>query len=466
MAFRPTTAEGFVALWKLLFPESYTSPIELEGDGEGQDIPEMMAKVWEKVELSVNDTQQSYFLKAHSAATGDASSGATKAAGSLELRRVAPMHTPVFIAAGTGVRALTTSSGPLEAPTANYVTTEDVTTQSLGPVELKIEAVLPGFAWNLEGPPDLEGYGKGTADSPKPPFPGSPYGDSPTPWYRWEFIEGVAADPTDTVISAGGSQISGDFNDADINRNVFVFTAVPQPVDVPRVITSVGEGFAIIDPPLPGDGAGTWRPATFSEMGITLTQDFSPAGDITGGSGDTLDSIGSDRRIGRADGEGDEQYRGRICSYPDIVTPNSIRNIISSILDPCGIPWSLKEVLPLGLPNTKPDLLMGFTWDTHPYDFGELKDVLVPVGSEYEGQGGVYLPRNGRIFFILVDEVQLTAPVGLAYDDGPYPNAYGSNAYDGNVGLDDPEFIRCVQELWTAVNGARAAGVSFVVALT
>jgi hypothetical protein len=464
MAFRPTTSEGFVALWKLLFPESYTSPIETEGDGEGQDVPEMMARIWERVDLSINDTQQSYFLKAHSVSTGDFSTGPTKATGSLELRRAAPMHTPVLVAKGTGVRAVTTSSGPLEAPTANYVTTEDVTVQELGPVELKIEATLPGFPWNLEGSPDLDGYGKGTPDSPQPPFAGSPYSDSPTPWYRWEFVEGVELDPTPTTISAGGAQITGDFNVTDIGRNIFVFTDPPQPIDTPRVVVAVGGGGdATIDPPLPGGGSGTWRPATFGELGVTLTQDFAPNGDITGGSGDTLDSIGSDRRIARVGNESDDQYRGRVCNYPEIITPTSIKAIISSILDPCGIPWSFRETLPPGLVNTTPGLLMGFTLDTHPYDFGQISDITKTVGSEYQGQGGIYLPENERIFFIIVEETDVTGGFGLAYDNGPYPNAYDANAYDGSV--EDPGFIQCIQGLWKAVNDARAAGVSFVIAL-
>lgn len=467
MAFSPTTKEGFIALWKLLFPESYTSPIATEGDGEGQDVPEMMARIWEETDLSINDTQQSYFLKAHSVATGEISTGPTKAAGSLEVRRTAPMHSPVLIAEGTVIRAVTTSSGPLEAPTANYVVTEAVTVQELGPVELKIEAVLPGFAWNLDASPEIEGYGKGTPDSPRAPYGGSPYSDTPTPWYRWEFVEGAELDPTPTTISGGGTQISGDFGDTDIGRNIFVFSATPQVVDVPRVVTAVsGGGDATISPSFPTDGPGGWRPATFRELGVTLSQDYSPAGNIAGGSGATLDSIGSDRSIARVGGQGDDAYRGRICNYPDIITPNSIMNIISEILGSCGIGWQFKEILPLGIKNTTPDLLMGFTWDTHPYDFGQLGDLTKPFGNEYEGQGGVYLPETGRIFFILVDETQLTDPFGLGYDDGPYPNAYDANAYDGNVDTDDPKFIQCVQELWKAVNEARAGGVSFVVALT
>ena len=36
MAFEPTGSDGYLKLWRLIFPESYTNPIEGEGDGDGE----------------------------------------------------------------------------------------------------------------------------------------------------------------------------------------------------------------------------------------------------------------------------------------------------------------------------------------------------------------------------------------------------------------------------------------------
>lgn len=466
MAFEPTDKDGYLELWNLIFPESYTNPIESGGDGEGQDIPAMMAKIWGSIDFAMNGTQQSYFLKRHSIETDNPSSGPTKATGVLEVRRVAPIYSAVTIPAGTVVQATTSDSGPIDAPIAQFVTTSDVQISDLGPIALSIEARLPGSSWNIEATPPVVGYGKGEPDDPDDPFPGSAYGTGPTPWARWTFLEGLSEDPTSTIISNSGSEISGSFTDFDVGTNVFVIPDVPVDVDIPHLVTGVtSNGSAIISPPMPLDGNGAWRPATFSELGVTLTQDYSPGGDITGGSGGTLEAIGSDERIGRSPNQTDADYRKQICESAEIITPNAIKDIIGAILDPRGIPWSFKEILPAGLSSDIEGLMMGFTWDAHPYDFGEIGDITKTAGSGYVGQGGVFVTRAARSFIICIDYVQLLRDSGLSYGDGPFPNFWDENFFDGNVGLFDPIFLSYVQQVWKAVNEARAAGISFVIAL-
>ena len=466
MAFEPTDSDGYLQLWKLIFPDSYTNPIENAGDGEGQDVPAMMAKVWANVDSAMNGTQQSYFLKSHSIETENPSSGPTKATGTLEVRRTAPFYSSVTIPIGTLLQATTTDSGPLDSPVAQFVTTEEIQINELGPVNVQIKATLPGTAWNIEATPPLDGYGKGVPDDVDSPFPGSAYGNGPTPWARWTFVEGLAEEPTHTEISTGGTEISGSFIDSDVGRNIFVIPDVPVDVDIPHLITGITSGgSAIISPAMPLDGDASWRPATFKELGVSIVQDYSPAGDITGGTGGTLEAIGSDKRVGRSPEQSDSDYRNQICNLPEIITPVAIKDIIGGILDPKGIVWSFEEILPVVLSAETDGLMMGFTWDVHPYDFGEIGAIPKPAGSEYVGQGGVYIPAKPRVFIICVDYIKISTDKGLTYENGPFPPAWDANFFDGNVGLFDPIFLACIQQMWKAVNEARAAGVSFVIVL-
>jgi hypothetical protein len=473
MAFKPFDKGKFLELWKLLFPESYTEPIEMSGDGEGYDVPSMMAKIWQSVDSSMNVAQQGYFLMPHSVQTEKAALGARKALGQLQVRRTAPIHAPITIPAGTLIQARTSDSGPIEAPAAKYITTLPLTIGEPGPLPLYIEAFLPGTAWNLEAPPAIAGYGKGFPDDPAAPFPGSPYHESdPTPWYRWEFIRtGTLSDSSgfltqDNVLALRGLTVES------IGRHIYVYPETVQEVVFPRVITAFtqtgpNDVSVTFDPPIVGVAGeqAEWAVATYAELGVSLAQDYTPAGDITGGLTGTLDAIGSDRRLGRAPGELDGSYRERIAALPEIITPNAIKNITGRILDQRGIPWEFLEVLPEGMNVNTPGLMMGFTWDVHPYDFGQIATLDKPFGSQYVGQGGVFLPGSGRFFIIVVEYVKLSLDYGLTFDDGPLPAAWDGNMYDGNFGIFDPIFLQAIQKLWASLNAARAAGIGFLIVL-
>ena len=473
MAAEPSTKEDFIALWRAIFPESYTAPIEGEdGNGAGFDIPSMMGAMWGSVEESMNGMQQSYFLLPHSIQTGDISSGPRKATGTLQLRRTAPIYSPVTVPAGTLVVASSTDPGNVESTVARYFTTQSVTIESLGPLELPVEAEFAGYAWNLKACPEVPGHGKGLPDDPDQPFPGSPYFSGPSPWYRFRFNQPVTSNGEPGVIVSQSSISGTNLSSEDVDATIVISTDLdPAAALTARQVTSVSDsGVVTFTPALPNPlPVGTpiqWRSATFEELGLSVTQDLGPSGDISGGRAPTLDSIGADRMAGRSIGEGDASYRARLSSLSDIISPSALECIIGETLAPCGVPWELLEIVPLQTSVETPGYIMGFTSDVHPADYGSICGPS-PKGSqsEYVGRGGVVLPTDIHLFVVCVEAVNLAHAIGLAYDEGPYPNAWDEGFYDGDMGFEDAAFLECIQLLWKRLNEARAAGVGFVIAL-
>lgn len=155
---------------------------------------------------------------------------------------------------------------------------------------------------------------------------------------------------------------------------------------------------------------------------------------LTGGLDPTLDALGWDRGVARRAGEGDESYRDRIRSLPDIVTPAAVQRL----LDRYGVRWG--EVFTwseaIDLAESWDD---GLAWD----DSTELP--LLDVVT-HRGALAVLVPDVGEVY-----------DAGNAFDDGA--------TWDDGAAYDDWDAAKAAiaSGLLDALDRITAAGIAVIV---
>lgn len=451
MGIGPATKEDYLELWRSIFPEFYTEPIETEADGRGFDVPSAQAAMVAAFERSANLSHQSYYLKPHSIQTESVARGPRKASGTVLVRRQAPNLGDVLLVAGTRLRAEMMSSYGDQLFLGHCLTTADVTLPEGdgSTFEVPVEAEFQGYSGNLEFPGLIVGV--------------EPQGRASVP--------SIVAFSTSSVtrivrrVSASEQTQWDHFTDGMVGRYVRVVQvseslATADVSAVPRRITGTwvnGEEVGIlVSPPLdPADDNKTMlvEVEELADLGVVVSQ----PGLVIGGRSDALGAIAADRGQGRVVGETDDQFAERLCNLSDVVSPAAIVRIIDGILTPLGIPWRFKE-------TGDPETLMGFTWDVHPWDFGGLPEIVKPPGSELVGQGIVWLDYDTfRRFFIICVGRRGIGDFGFGYDYTTHPpgtpNAWDVGFYDGRpLG-----WSAALGALWEAVDQARAGGVGFVI---
>lgn len=444
MALAPFIQEEFLALWRRVLPGSYTEPIETEGGGVGFDIPAAHAAMWAEVETSFNLTQQGYYLRRHSTATGPVAVGARQATGEVLIARAAPTIGALVVPQGTRFRGLATDSLGAELFLGTWLSTEDLTLPegSVGPFAVAVAAEFPGYTGNLR------------------------------PGYITEFQElGRAEVPTIVVSTTSFQRVAGLSGQSDrfepgfIGRYVrLVGTLVSENASVARRIVSTftdanGELGIVVDLALDNvadvGAAVTVEVEEFADLGLTVSQPSA----ITGGTPDALGALGTDRNVGRVPGESEENFRNRLGALADIISPASHIRILDRILGSRGIEY---EYLETGDVQS----LMGFTWGVHPWGVGALEHEERVAGSELVGQGIVWLsrPRWVRYFAVLVDGQgfgEFGMPWGSSVYPEGYPNAWGVGIWGGGP----VQFNALIAQLWHELDAARAAGVAFQIFL-
>lgn len=441
MACEPLSKEQFIELWRRILPRSYTAPIQEERSGRGMDVPCLQARIWELYCENLEISQQAYYLLPHSTQTRSESEGARKSTGVIFLQRSAPVLGDITIQVGTVFEARVTDSFGESLLVGRYLSTAEVILPEGDgqPILVPVEAEFPGYAGNIVA-------GLITSAAPQARF------ETPATITAVNTAQQII-DPT-TVNDKWRPSVVG-------RLARLVGPLVSENANIPRRITSFTDGSpqqVTFSPAL--DNAAdigvdvVVEIEELADFGISVTQPQP----ITGGVGGTLDAIATDRNQGRVPGETDDELRDRLSVLEDTISPAAIERTLDCILTPCGIRFNLAE-------TREVEGLMGFTWDLHPYDFGDSIPISKTVGSEYVGQGGVWLDRSMyRRFFLISVSCPELQPFGLTYDDGPFPNAWDEDQpYDG--GEIDPldVYNTCIARAWAAVNAARAAGVGFVI---
>ncbi len=438
MGIRPYTKDEYLELWRQVLPKFYTDPIEAEGDGRGFDIPSLQAAIFERFERAANITQQAYFLRPHSIQTEEIARGAAKARGSVLVSRLSAALGSLIIPAGTPFEAEQIDSYGQAVSLGIYRSLSDVTLASgaLGPVSVTVEASYPGHSGNLEFPGQIVRF--------------APLGRAT--------VKVVALSSSLIARSVGVTEESNwDVFTAQHRLRYLRLVQLDQPLvstSEPRRVVSFEDAGIRVFPSLSSADIGKTFQVEIEEwadLGLTVAQPQP----ITGGRSDSIGAVATDRNVGRAPGETDDQLADRLVYLEDTISPAAIERTVGAILDPYGIGWCLKEASDV-------DTLIGFIWDVHPFDFGGLQRVEKLPGSELIGQGAVWLSAETtrRFFIICVDRSGL-GDFGFGFDVtlSAMTNAWDVGAYDGKpVG-----WWTAVGRVWEAVNSARAAGVGFQV---
>lgn len=455
MGCKPFTAENYKDLWRRILPESYTEPIENEGDGQGFDVPALQAEIWERYENAANTSQQAYFLKPHSIQTGEEAKSARKATTTLKVSRAAPANGELTLPVGTRFDAEVTSSLGQPYPLGRFQLIDPLVIGDgvSGPLDALVEAEFVGYTGNVREE-TINRF--------------SELGRLTVPGVIATDTGGAAA----KVIETPDPTESQDIFSSTLVGRFFRFTNDSPPftsengLEVRQVIAFENAPRAIIfDPPL--DNLGDLGAAVLveveemAELGLSVTQP-EPS---TGGRPDVLAAIGTDRRQGRVQGESDEAFRDRLCNLEDIISPAAIQRICDRVLGPCGLCCRLIETRDI-------DSMLGFVWDLHMYDYLEpappnptngLVEVIHDPGSDIVGQGIVWTGQGTSTrYFALGVERGNQGEFGFPYDatdvQAPLPaNAWDNSFYDGSpIG-----FLSKIGQLHEAVDQARAAGIRF-----
>lgn len=442
MALQPFIKADFLQLWRGVLPESYTYP--LEQSEAGLDIPSAHAAIWARVEQAANRSQGSYYLRAHSTQTAPIASGPVKATGTVELRRAAPALGDIAFPRGTVLIAEVRDSLGGTLFLGRFLTTADaqIDDASIGPVTVVVEAEFPGYTGEVAAGSIVRFEPQGRRTTPATV-------DTTTRVARSVPSSDGTSDPFDATL---------------IGRYVRLVSSLLVSVDAraPRLVTGTyiavdGQVGLELAPALDAADLGkavTVEVEEYEDLGVTVTQ---PA-ETTGGAPDALGAIGSDRGIGRVPGETDANFRARFEHMADILTPAAHIRILDRILGSAGIDYEYLETGDV-------EGLMGFTWDVHPYDVGQVCPPIEKLpGSELVGQGIVWLgPGTLTRFFVICVGTSLDGEFGFFYDADwfapGFPNAWDLGVYDGApLG-----YQALIGQVWNEINDARAAGVGFII---
>ena len=442
MALAPLQKEDFLALWRAVLPESYTGPIEREGDGVGFDIPSSHAAMWATVETALNLSQQGYYLRRHSTQTGPVAAVGKLATGEVLVLRAAPTVGAIVLPQGTAFLAIATDSLGDRLLLGRYFSTAAVTLPegAVGPAAVPVAAEFPGYTGNLDPDYITEFQLLGTAEVPCTVLSTTTFGrvvglsgssDRFDPGITGRYVRLVG--PLLSENARVSRQVLGLFTDANGELGITVDLALDNAADVGQAVTVEVE--------------------EYPDLGLTVSQ---PA-PITEGVPDALGALGVERGVGRVTGETEENFRNRLGTLADIISPASHIRILDRILGSAGIGYEYLEASDVGS-------LMGWTWGVHPWGVGTLEHQARMPGSELVGQGIVWLRRRVRYFAVLVDRQgfgEFGMPWGSSVFPTGYPNAWGLFVWGGGA----VRFNALISQLWQELNAARAAGVAFQIFL-
>lgn len=431
--------------------DSYTGPLESAGEGEGFDPVAAAAATLERASQAVQRSTQEYYLRPYSTQCDAPASGAVRATGQVTLSR-AGSDAAAAITVPAGERLvqsqLNTQGGAVEALPEFELVSDAVLDAGVQTVTADVRAVRAGDQGNVPAGRIVGFSPRGTAT-----------------------VQHTAVAPdllTDTV--------SPDkFSEAMIGQYLRITTGTNASATPLRItaVNPVGGGLFTATVAATLVTVATEETANvleFADLGITVTQ----SAPTTGGRHGVLDANGRDRNVLRRFEESDFDYRQRIVTLPDVVSPAAIDRICAQILTPVNIPYRILE--------TRQTNLEGMILDLSPLDRGVLCETPespginviplasppLPPGTTTEvldaWAGSVVLSTSDtvRLFIICVGppNAATAGETGLPYD----ATNDGVNAYDvGDRGIDGSQqgYESLIAALYDQVDQARGAGVHF-----
>jgi hypothetical protein len=382
----------------------YTTPIEEEDGGRGLDPISGLAAVLARASTAVLNSTQALFLRPHSQQLAPPASGSVKAAGEVEVFRGIVVGGPVPLDDGDQVIAQFrgVNGEDEDAPVFEVVGGATILPGSEGPTIVQVRCQRPGHQGNI--PASTEGKFLDRLG-------GSYVLTSFTPGTALLVVDTALGDRFVPTMSGMFWRFTNGLNIGAYARRLTVLSSTTATLDAAGDLTAQGAG-------------GTGRVIDFQEVGnfrIVFRG-------TTGGRCGELDMLARERTtIGRAISEDDDDFRSRVVTLPEVVSPNSVIRAISAVLDPVGIPFTFIEVF---------EQSIGFFFDggantvdsafTDPYAYRRT--------SFYVGGTGVGLTPIG--FLVLLNGLTIPA---------------------------EPDRTRILAALTTTIVGSKAAGVLWAV---
>jgi hypothetical protein len=432
---RPTiTKAELEQLWRLVLPKSYTVPIETEGGGAGFDLPASWAALFSSLDADSVALLQAYFIRAWATQLAEPGGIERKATVTLALRRAAPADWAVTLPQGTKfvARISDTTGGTVRL--GDFETTEavEIAVGDIGPLDVPVAATVAGWWGNVPAGAiaEFELVGRATVPST------------------------VASVSELTRATPLPGQPADAFHRGQVGQMVRI-VGLSTGVTPPRqIVAFTAPGTIVIDPPLDAGVVGESvqvEVEEWADVGLTVEQLI----DAEGGRLGLLDAVGEERNAGRVSGELDDDYRERLETLDDTISPAALNRICERILLPRGIRWRISE-------TRDPNGLKGFVWGLDAWGFGDVRYIAPVTGSQMIGQGAVWLsPRGAVRFFVITVSPGAQGEFGAAWGANPStpPNAWGVMFWGGFPVL----YNSYIAQLWTAINNARLAGVAFVI---
>ena len=365
------TLDELIEVWRQAMDPGYTRPLETEAEGRGLDIIAGLAATFVRASEAVQLTTQSFYLKEHSTQLDPPASGGVKATGKVELRAETPTDGVILIDASASIsptiRAVSTNpdGDEIGGPVFNIVgplPINEFPAFSEGPFELDVEADREGFIGNLKA---------GT---------------------RAQIEERLSFTATMQSLTASAGEIEIELVP---EGNTFGSNVAGQYVRVldgvnagrPAALVFERESALIVraQPSVVFDNqtGGTVEVINLSDLGISA--EF--VNGTSGGRNAELDLIGRERNVPRALNETDPQYRDRLSSLRDTVSPNAIRRLLDLILDAAEVEFRFLELGQPDIggawfPSDTPPQIGGFFDDPFGYRKNQF---FVPVASTTTG---------------------------------------------------------------------------------
>lgn len=320
----PFSKDDLIEVWRRDMDPGYTQPLESEDGGRGLDPISGLSAILARSSTAVLNSTQALFLKPHSTQLAPPASGAKFATGQVELFRGIIVGDSVVLDEGDEIVAqfFGVNGEDEDAPVFEVVSDTIIPSGTEGPTLIDVRCSRPGFQGNV--PPGTEGR-----------FPERRGGEF--------VVVNVTASVVTVDIAAGDRFVP------TMGKMFFRFTSGPNQ-GLYGGLSIFSETQAAIDTfsvALVNQGAGTGEVVDVNT--ILGARIVFPNGTSGGRSGE-LDMLARERTtIGRALGENDDDFRDRVATLPDVVSPNAVIRAVQSVLEPLGIPFQFIEVFQQGV---------------------------------------------------------------------------------------------------------------------
>lgn len=424
MTFPVATTEDLLRVWRDGMSEDYRTGVEFEDDGRGFDAIVGEAAIFARVEEALATTSQAYYLRPHSTQIRPEASGARYAVGEVSITRAPPAIGPIELDVGTRLVAYVHDVTGELIEACRYVLTAQASLSAgaVGPVVVGVRAERVGYQANLPAGRPLAFVELGRLTVPATVTAVDTLQDTPgTP------------DRFTTGLVGRYVRFVGGANSSTYPRRVLSVTIGATSSD-PNVITVDGPALVL--------GAQTTEVDELGDLGLEIAM----VDAFVDGRHGWEDAIGEERGVYRQAGETDLEYRARIESLLDVVSPGAIIRMAARILSPLGIPFRLIEA-------GDPEHFIGYAWGPALIGTGVMGS---PVDIDFATStrrfaiavGALGLDDLGTDTDVDLGATDLNDVDGDAYTDG-YPIAW----------------TEALLRLYAAINEIKAAGVAWNILL-